>query len=62
MGFLVPNGAEKETTVYLLTRLFVVNGFDAMGLLGQAGLGGREKDRVESSLMGMTQRFMVAEA
>ena len=44
----------------LFARLFGIHSFDANALLRRVGLGGREKDRVESYSKGMKQRLMVA--
>ncbi|UCH43503.1 MAG: ABC transporter ATP-binding protein [Dehalococcoidales bacterium] len=44
----------------LFARLFGMRNFDANDLLKRVGLGGREKDRVESYSKGMKQRLMVA--
>ena len=46
----------------LFARLFSMRNFDANDLLKRVGLGGREKDRVESYSKGMKQRLMVARA
>ena len=46
----------------LFARLFGMRNFDANDLLRRVGLGGREKDRVESYSKGMKQRLMVARA
>jgi len=44
----------------LFARLFGIGRFDADALLRRVGLGGREKDRVETYSKGMKQRLMVA--
>jgi len=44
----------------LFARLFGVRPFDGAALLKRVGLGGREKDRVETYSKGMKQRLMVA--
>jgi ABC-2 type transport system ATP-binding protein len=46
----------------LFARLFGVKRFDAKALLEKVGLGGREKDRVETYSKGMKQRLMLARA
>jgi len=46
----------------LFARLFGMRNFDANDLLRRVGLGGREKDSVESYSKGMKQRLMVARA
>ena len=49
-----------EENLKLFARLFGVQSFDAAALLKRVGLGGREKDRVETYSKGMKQRLMVA--
>ena len=49
-----------EENLKLFARLFGVQSFDASALLKRVGLGGREKDRVETYSKGMKQRLMVA--
>ncbi len=49
-----------EENLKLFARLFGVQPFDATALLKRVGLGGREKDRVETYSKGMKQRLMVA--
>ena len=49
-----------EENLKLFARLFGVQSFDATALLKRVGLGGREKDRVETYSKGMKQRLMVA--
>jgi ABC-2 type transport system ATP-binding protein len=49
-----------EENLKLFARLFGVQPFDAAALLKRVGLGGREKDRVETYSKGMKQRLMVA--
>jgi ABC-2 type transport system ATP-binding protein len=49
-----------EENLKLFARLFGVQPFDAIALLKRVGLGGREKDRVETYSKGMKQRLMVA--
>lgn len=44
----------------LFARLFGIRPFDGNALLMRVGLGGREKDRVDSYSKGMKQRLMVA--
>jgi ABC-2 type transport system ATP-binding protein len=49
-----------EENLKFFARLFGVQPFDAAALLKRVGLGGREKDRVETYSKGMKQRLMVA--
>jgi len=51
-----------QENLNLFASLFGTKDFDAMALLKRVGLGGREKDRVESYSKGMKQRLMVARA
>ena len=51
-----------EENLRLFARLFGVPGFDPGVVLQRVGLGGRERDRVESYSKGMKQRLMVARA
>lgn len=63
--FEINNLYEQMTAIEnlnLFAQLFGVKNFDAMPLLEQVGLGGREKERVHKYSKGMKQRLMIARA